>query len=233
MIFLLFKDCSPLDRDWKDWFFASNKSKFTATQDVVHTITKFRSRVSPAYLLPIGNYTISQAHLHLVLKQPKTVHGLSPGDLDKDKMNFDASVKICSTRVTDILSSTPGADGTKEYLVVMRSVMEAFLNQKLSASEKVYHIWHAVVFFLKILEIVAFRSKSLHLRQFCYKKSSHVLAHALIILIIKFRDEDSPEDLLLHLFSSQPSESYFRYARSMTTTQLTVINFTMKDFLQK
>lgn len=235
MVSLMFKDCSPPEKDWKNWFFASSKEKFTVTQDFVHTVNKFRSRLNPAYLLPIGNFTVSQAHLRLVLEKPKTDHGLSPGDIDKDKMNFDASVKICSTRVTNILDSTPGANGTKEYLKVMRYVLEAFLNMELTASERIYKVWYAI-FFLRIWKLWLLSQPRYNLDNFITRNlymCVEILAHALIILVIKFRDEECPEDLLVHLFSSQPSESFFRYARSMTTTQHTVINFPMKDFLQK
>ena len=60
-----------------------------------------------------------------------------------------------------------------------------------------------------------------------------IIAHSLIYLITKFREENSPELFLVFLFSSQACESFFRLARSMTTTESTVINFTMKEFLSK
>ncbi|KAK3918789.1 Structure-specific endonuclease subunit slx4 [Frankliniella fusca] len=235
MVSLMFKNCSPPDISWKDWFYASSKEKFLVTQDPVHTVNKFRSRLSPVYLLPIGNFTVSQAHLRLVLQKPKSDHGLSPSDLDKDKMNFNSSVKICSIRVTDVLKSTPGANGTMEYLTVMRYVLEAFLNEKLCASERIYKIWYAL-FFLRFWKLWLLGQQRYTLENFVTRNlymCIEILAHALILLVIKFRDEECPEDLLVHLFSSQPSESFFRYARSMTTTQQTVINFPMKDFLQK
>lgn len=60
-------------------------------------------------------------------------------------------------------------------------------------------------------------------------------AHALINLIIHFRENPNlTEDMFLPLlFSSQSCEKIFRATRSMTTTQSTVVNYSIKDILQR
>lgn len=60
-----------------------------------------------------------------------------------------------------------------------------------------------------------------------------VIAHTLISLIVKCREENCAESLLIHLFSSQTCEALFRLARSLTSAECTVINFAMKELLQK
>ena len=98
------KNCPPFIPEWTDWFYASGGLDFTVIQDTIHTVNKFRSRLSPSHLLPIGNYVASQTHLRVVVKRDKAEHGLTISDLDKnDKMDFNSSLKICSTRVTDIM----------------------------------------------------------------------------------------------------------------------------------
>lgn len=54
-------------------------------------------------------------------------------------------------------------------------------------------------------------------------------AYALLHLIIKFRDEKSPELFLPTLFTSQTCESTFRQMRSMTTINWTRINFSLLE----
>jgi len=60
-------------------------------------------------------------------------------------------------------------------------------------------------------------------------------AHLLIVLIRTLRDEtpDGSNFFLLWLLGSQPCESTFRAARSMTGTFSTIVNFSLLDFLQR
>lgn len=58
-------------------------------------------------------------------------------------------------------------------------------------------------------------------------------AHMLINVYRKLRQKNCLSLFIPELFSSQPCESFFRCARSLTSTQSTVINFTTKQFLAK
>ncbi|KAK3911470.1 30S ribosomal protein S4E [Frankliniella fusca] len=225
--------------EWSDWFFASARQDFSVMQDPVHTINKFRNRLSPPHDLFIGKYVASQTHLRSLIDNiDKSEHGLTKHDLDKeDKMNFDASKKICRERVTEQLqSNVPSSNGTVLYLTCMRYLMEGCLDSNLSPAEKIYKVWYCAYFLrywknwllchpnYKISE--NFVTSNLYM---CVE----VIAHSLVKLVVKFRESDLPMYFLFHLYSSQPCEMFFRLARSMTTTQSTVINFSMKDFLEK
>ena len=140
-------DC--LLEDWKDWHCASAGQNFTVIQDAIHTANKFRKRLSPSTLTPIGNFTASQTHLRQLIKtQPKEEHGLTEYDLDKeDKMNFNASLKISTEKVTNLMKATvPGSEATVAYLTIMRYMIEACLDENLSPSERLYKIWNCVLF---------------------------------------------------------------------------------------
>lgn len=58
-------------------------------------------------------------------------------------------------------------------------------------------------------------------------------AHALILLMVGCRERNAPEQFLVLFFSSQPAEELFRELRSMTTTQHTQVDFTLKEFGEK
>jgi hypothetical protein len=60
-------------------------------------------------------------------------------------------------------------------------------------------------------------------------------AHALVNIICNFRDNPllTNEMFLPYLFSSQPCEKIFRTTRSMTSTLSTVVNYSIKDIMQR
>lgn len=58
-------------------------------------------------------------------------------------------------------------------------------------------------------------------------------AHALILLMVRCREHNAPEQFLILNFTSQPAEELFRELRSMTTTKHTQVDFTMKEFGEK
>ncbi|XP_026285684.1 uncharacterized protein LOC113211514 isoform X1 [Frankliniella occidentalis] len=222
--------------EWKSWFFASSDLNFYVMQDFIHTANKFRTRLNPSTILPIGNYLASQTHLNILIKNfPKEEHGLTE-DLGKDKMNFDASVKISSERVTNLLEdNVPGSDGTIAYLTCMRFLIKSCLDESLCAAERIYQIWYCL-FFLRMWKIYLFYHSSYNMNNFVTSNlyvCVEIIAHTMIMMIVKFREESTPEYFIVQLLGSQACESYFRLARSMTSTQSTVINFCMKEFLSR
>ncbi|KAK3929643.1 Exodeoxyribonuclease 7 small subunit [Frankliniella fusca] len=73
------------EEKWKDWFFASSSRNFNVMQDPIHTINKFRARLNPSTVLPLGKYVASQTHLKILIKNiPQEEHGLTDHDLEKD-----------------------------------------------------------------------------------------------------------------------------------------------------
>ncbi|KAK3910815.1 Translation initiation factor IF-1 [Frankliniella fusca] len=129
MQFHMFRDGPVFAHEFEDFFFMSGGDKFTVIQDFIHTVNKFRARLSPGHYLPLGKYTASQSHLRILIDdQTKDQPGLTPYDLDKDKMNFNSSVKICSDRVIKQLEMhVPGSEGTQAYPTVMH--MKEFLEK--------------------------------------------------------------------------------------------------------
>lgn len=49
----------------------------------------------------------------------------------------------------------------------------------------------------------------------------------------KIRDQDLLHNFLLWKFSSQTCEEFFRTARSFTSTESTIINFTVNQFIHR
>ena len=234
---LMFKSGPTFAEEFKDFYFASGDQKFILMQDFIHTVNKFRTRLDPSNYLPLGKFSANQSHLRILMNErTKDEHGLTTSDLDQDKMNFNSSVKICSEQITSLLEKhVPGSEGTVAYLTVMRNVMQAGMDESLSPLEKVYKIWYAV-FFFRYWKNWLTQNPKFTLDNFVTRNlyiCVEVIAHAIIKLIVKFRQEDCPESLLIHLFTSQACESFFRLLRSLTTTESTVINFAMKELLQK
>lgn len=222
----------------KNWHFAAKGLNYTVIQDPIHAANKFKTRLNPSNFLPIGKFSASQTHLReLIRNQSKEKHGLTENDLDKeDKMNFNASVKISSERVTDLMEATiPGSEATVAYLTNMRYLIEACLDESLSPAEVLYKIWHCN-HFLRYWKLWLLNHPTYKMEHFVTPNlylCVEMIAHALTILLIKFRGENSPEFFLVSLFSSQTCEAFFRMARSMTVTHSTIINFSMKEFLHR
>lgn len=63
--------------------------------------------------------------------------------------------------------------------------------------------------------------------------SVEINAHALVLLMEKCREKETPELFIPWLYSSQPCEKMFRQTRSMTTTYSTVVNFDTFDLLTR
>lgn len=58
-------------------------------------------------------------------------------------------------------------------------------------------------------------------------------AHAIVTFLKDCRDRNAPEQFIITYLSSQPCEELFREMRSISTTNQTVVNFTIKEFTEK
>lgn len=55
--------------------------------------------------------------------------------------------------------------------------------------------------------------------------------HSILLMIEKNRQRNCK--VLPWLYSSQPCEETFRYIKSMTTTQSTIVNYSLRDILRR
>lgn len=226
--------------DWP-WFQADlSDGEEVYIQDTTHIITKLRTRLlKKGIVLPLGNYEVAAEHLYQLLSQfAKDKHLLTTSDLNaEDKMNFSAAERICSEAVTAHLDNIPGSFGTASYLKMMRFVLASFLDNELSLPSRLYYMWYAV-FFLRIWRSWIKQHKSYNTRENFLSDNCYLCielnAHGLIKLINQMKENKlDPKMFNICNFSSQPCEQLFRAARSMTTTNSTMINFSIQDLLRR
>lgn len=219
-------------------------------------LTKLRNRIlRVTAMLPFGNGIVSNTFFKILIDTiSKDKHCLTESDINpKDRQYFLSASKMRNTNTQQcLLEYVPGSKPTVLYLRMMQSVTRSMLDPNLTIKERIAHMWYGV-FVVRIwrswLSGFAAKNKS--------KKNVHhstdgptysllenfiscnaytcieINAHALILLIIKLRDINRPELFLTHLLGSQSSESTFRQLRSMTSTQSTVINFTMLEMINR
>ncbi|KAJ1531323.1 hypothetical protein ONE63_000007 [Megalurothrips usitatus] len=224
---------------FKDLLHCDFSKKETMIQDTIHVLNRFKTRLlKPSIILPMGNFIASSSHLKIIINSAsKAEHGLTEYDLTKsDKMNFNATMKMCSTRVlSSMKQNVIGSEATITYLQLIKNVELAFLDKSLSPLQKIYNMWF-VVSFLRIWRQWIKASPVYTMENFITMNmyiGIEINAHGIIKLIRHLRDTNAHDLLLTDKFSSQFVEKYLGKARSMTTTESTVINFSMLEFLQK
>lgn len=209
-------------------------------QDPTHIGTKLRNKLlQPSVLLPMGNRQVSISHLKILIdKFPKSHHGLVLNDIcPDDRQNFESINKVMSPHVTQYLKdNVPESEATALYLTLCRHVTSAFMDPKISPLDRVYRIWFAILYFRIwrdwILKIERGSKEYTLTDNFITSNAYECIelnGHALIQLMIKFRNEGKAEQFIPVLFSSQPCESTFRQFRSMTSIYWTRINASLRD----
>lgn len=92
-----------------------------------------------------GRFKITRLHLEALLANVhKSVHGLSPGDLnDGDKMKFRPALRMAKQCVIDaILENVPESNATALYLSIMKDLVEVFITRTiLDPIENVLRTW--------------------------------------------------------------------------------------------
>ncbi|XP_038111781.1 uncharacterized protein LOC119767378 [Culex quinquefasciatus] len=160
----------------------------------------------------------------------KDKHGLNDTDAStKDRMKFDPTWRIMQKDVRDCFEEfVPGSEGTVMLLQLMSQIYEAYCEINLVPLERIFKIWHAL--FL----IRCWRHKCIELKSVgkeCITSNAYQYleldAHGLVLLAEMCRD--CPEQFLVLCFSSQPAEEVFRELRSMTATNETACEFSMKE----
>lgn len=211
------------------------------TQDIIHIGAKMKTHLlkekSDKEFMPMGDYFVSGSFLKvLVDDSSKLEHGLCISDLDsKDKMNFRSVQKITDDRVITALDHIPGAKGTKQYLVMMRDILDAFLDKNVSCYKRLYLSWRSL-FFLRIwrawLEGNGYSVVSNCVTRNAYQ-CSEISIMSLTNAVRRLRIYKNPQLFLPWLMSSQPCEGLFRSARSLSSMFLTAVNMSPKVFIER
>nr|CAI5818584.1 unnamed protein product [Callosobruchus analis] len=223
-----------------EWFHIDSMSKDCCyVQDSVHILTKLRTKLTkPSVVLPMGQYFASVSHLYELLSQfSKDKHLLTPSDLKaEDKMNYDAAKRMCSTNVIQLLEKIPNTEGTVVYLKLMNAVITAFIEEDISVYERLHSIWYCA-FFMRMWRADVTKKAGFTLKDNFISSNSYTCvelnAHYLLKMIKICRDIGNPSLFMPTLFSSQSCEKMFRAARSITSTFSTVINFSIKDLIER
>lgn len=120
------------------------------------------------------------------------------------------------------------------YLKLIQFVLDSYLDRNLDIQERHYKLWYAVFFFRQ------WRNWIITSREYTLKDNFITLnaytcieinAHTLLSLTLRHIKNGSLNRFYPWLLGSQICESWFRAARSMTSTFSTIINFTSKEFI--
>lgn len=226
--------------DWP-WFWFRNPTTIAYIQDTVHIAVKMKARLlKPSTILPMGNFTAGLHHLQILVESfGKEQHGIRHKDIDcNDKQNYEAVLRITNPTALKILKQLPDGKGTLQYLYVLRSFIDGFLDKQLSVNARVYKVWYTV-FFLRYWQRWVKLNKAFNIKNNFITANAmsciELNAHSLIIFIRTLRDHipNGSNYFLPWLLGSQPCEATFRAARSMTGTFSTIVNFSLLGFLQR
>ena len=155
------------------------------------------------------------------------------------------------------MNEIPGSSATSLYLSLVRSVMISYIDRSTTLNDRVYHAWF-YVFLCRIWwwswllvnaeqdsdEMKTWSSSkssesvSKLVQQFFITKVSYesieINAHQMIYLVLLVEEKILPvESLQVFLFISQPYESTFRSARSMSGSFSSIVNFSTTQFLRR
>ena len=227
-------------KDWS-WFWVKNPTTIAFVQDTVHIAVKMKSRLlKPSTVLPMGNFMAGLHHLQILVESfPKEQHGIRYRDIDcRDKQNYEGVLRISSPTSLNILEQLPDGRGTLQYLYALRSFVDGFLDKRISVSTRIHKVWYTV-FFLRYWRRWVKLNKAFTIKNNFITANAmtciELNAHSLIIFIRILRDHipNGKNYFLPWLLGSQPCESTFRAARSMTGTFSTIVNFSLLGFLQR
>lgn len=228
-------DQSSIPEMIRNFYFSNMNVSTSPIQDIKHLITKLRNGLL-SNPLSIGNHLISIAFLqNLVNLRPKGEHELSQTDIDaNDRMNVDSAIRLFQPNVVSLLEMyyPQETKGLVLFLILMRNTYDAF-----SPHEEFNNRFIKIWFNIFVLRAWRHLSKKNNNMKTCVTSNVYscmeLNGHMLINVYRKLRDSGKLSLFIPELFSSQPCESFFRCARSLTSTQSTVINFTTKQFLDK
>ena len=224
-------------KDWCSWFKIQHPTNLAYVQDPVHVGVKLKTRVTkPSIILPLGNYLAGIHHLRMIFQNfSKDQHGMHITDIDhKDKQNFEAVMRITGKPVLKLLQQIPDAKGTLQYLNILRSIVDSYLDESITPLSRIYKAWYGV-FFLRFWRQWLLQNKNFTIENNFISLNSYYCtelnAHSLISLLRISRDNGY--QFLPWLHGSQSCEQLFRTMRSMSSTFSTVINFGLLGLLRR
>lgn len=225
---------SDLPEIWKQYFYADISTSLAPIQDNLHILTKLRNVLTkPNSTLVIGKYAICSAFLiNLIKQRPKGEHLLVMTDvIVKDKMNVTSAIKLFSSEVFDSLHQyhSQEAKGLILFLKIMENIYCAFESREITFEERVRKMWFCI-FVLRIWKHIEPSGNFITLNAYtCIE----INAHMIISVYVRLRDSANLKYFKPWYFNSQTCEKFFRTARSFTTTESTVINFSTNQFLHR
>ncbi|CAF2146013.1 unnamed protein product [Rotaria magnacalcarata] len=244
-----------LPKHWT-WFFLRSNQLLLFFQDPIHLVTKWRNRLlSSTTDLCFGADKINITHIKALIDDnhyTKLDHGLTSSDINpKDRQNYNSCIKLISDDVTNLLSNSEDTNGTVVYLNLLKMIVKAYIDKSTSISERIQSAW-CVVFvcrlwwsWLKITSLSsssknkAARARTNNIDKHFISKPAYLSvelnAHNLLYLVLLVKQKHLPKQALvnIHLFSSQPCESVFRDARSLSGSFSTMVNFTVNNFIRR
>jgi hypothetical protein len=148
-------------------------------------------------------------------------------DTTADKMNAKSTAKICSQNVIDLLSEhVLGSEGTCAYLQLMRYLHDAFIEPSTSSLDRLYKAFYGLIF-------VRVWRNNLQKNESCFFISNQLwTCLELNVAFLYYLVKKGLGHLIL-VWSSQPCEEMFRTLRSLTSHNLTQINFNFLEAMQK
>lgn len=204
-------------------------------QDIIHILTKLRNHLlKEGIVLQMGNEVVAVEHLKALIRRcSKEIHGLTLTDVSPgDRQNFLSCQKVIAPRVLNALEKyVPESRGTIKYLQMCDDIMSSYMDYDTQPIERIVRIWRAT-YFLRIWKEWVRNSRYRLDKKFITSNAFNCIeinARNLLILIRKFREENTPEYFIPTLFHSQTCEKTFRQFRSMGTVNFTKLNFSILE----
>lgn len=232
----------PPPKPW-NFFICDFGGAMHCIQDPVHIGTKLRTRLlNESKRIVIGNATASVSHLkQLINTVAKDKHLLNSTNINgSDKMNFQSVIALVQDNVRkELVENIKNSEGTIEFLLIMKLAVFSFLDKNISSKERIRQIWY-VIFFLRIWRDWLWTNSRYTSDNFitsnvynCIELNGHTLLNVICYLRDNYSKTDQQNFFRTWLFNSQPCESFFRSLRSMSTTENTVVNFSVRDVLYR
>lgn len=212
-------------------------------QDYPHIGTKLRNHFLTTIEEPdrfaFGNYYIRQQHLQELMENvDKGIHQLTATSLNPaDRQNFDSVLKICSDNVTNLLQQyVEGSDATVVFLKIMADQIYAFHDPNISPLDRVEKLWYSV-FLVRIWRNFVLNQAGLTLGDNFLSSYSYycieINAHSIVFILLYLKKNNLTHLFFPHMFSSQPCEEFYRTVRSVSTVNSTMVNFSIKELLNR
>jgi hypothetical protein len=213
-------------------------SSLLCIQDIIHLLNKLKMQLlDDSYELWMGKYLASGKHIRFLVESneySKNDHGLMSTDvlardLTKDKMDFSSTNRLCDEKVIKILEKMPEAAGTVQYLKIMRMLIDAFLIDSTPVKERILKGFYVLIFLRKWRMDIYMKGKK---SEKCFISKNCWDSIEICVPFLAHLAKNGIANLITFC-SSQPCESFFRELRSMSTSGLTDINFTIFDCIRK